>query len=155
MPDDAPPHEPYSYRNDPAVPKFPDDRPILIFDGVCVLCSRSANLVIRHDKNDKFRLLAAQSPIGQALYKHYGLNHTDFDTMILLSDGLPWFKSESVIRTAESLGFPWSSAKLLRIFPRLIRDRFYAWVARNRFRIFGKHEACYLPSAEKRSRFLQ
>ncbi len=135
--------------------EIPDDRPILIFDGGCVLCSRSANFVLRHDNHDAFRLLAAQSPIGQALYKHYGLNHVDFDTMILLEGGRPWFKSESAIRTAERLGFPWSSAKLLRIFPRPLRDRIYENIARNRFRIFGKREVCYLPTPENRRRFLQ
>lgn len=146
---------PYSYRDDPAVPKFPDDQPVLIFDGVCVLCSHSASFVLRHDKNDMFQLLAAQSPIAQAIYRHYGLNPTDFDTMILLSDGRLWLKSESAIHTAERLGFPWSSAKLLRIIPLSLRDRFYDWVARNRFRIFGRRESCYVPSAENRHRFLQ
>lgn len=147
--------EAYSYRTDPAVPEFSDDRPILIFDGVCVLCSRSANFILRHDKQDTFRLLAAQTPVGQAIYKHYNLNPTDFETMILLADGRPWLKSESIIRTAALLGFPWSCAKILRIIPRALRDRGYEWIARNRFKIFGRRETCYLPTIEARGRFLQ
>jgi predicted DCC family thiol-disulfide oxidoreductase YuxK len=152
---EAPIREAFSYRTDPAVPEFSDDRPILIFDGVCVLCSRSVNFVLRHDKRDRFRLLAAQTPIGQAIYKHYSLNPTDFETIILLFGGKPWLKSESVIQTAMLLGFPWSCARILRIFPRALRDRVYEWIARNRFRIFGRRETCYLPTAETRARFLQ
>ena len=65
---------PYSYRGDPAVPAFPDDRPIIIFDGYCALCSGWARFVLRHDPRGVYRLLPAQSPLGHALYVHYGLN---------------------------------------------------------------------------------
>ena len=61
----------FSYRDDPAVPAFPDDRPLIVFDGVCVLCSASARFVLRHDEAGRFRLTAAQSSVGQALYRHH------------------------------------------------------------------------------------
>src|ERR1700730_2973718 len=102
--------EPYSYRQDATVPHFPDDRPIIIFDGHCVLCSGWANFVLRHDRAGKYRLLAAQSPLGRALYIHLGLDPDDYQTSILLADGVAWLKSEGSIRMAEGLGFPWSTA---------------------------------------------
>ncbi len=77
---------PYSYRDDPAVPRSADDKPAIIFDGNCVLCSNSAQFVMRHDEVGAFRLMAAQSPLGEALYRHYGLQVTDYETMILIAD---------------------------------------------------------------------
>ena len=104
---------PYSYRDDPAVPAFPDDRPVIIFDGECVLCSGSAQFVLRHDKRRIYRFLAAQTPLGRALYGHYGLDTQDYETMIVIADGIATFKSEAVVRIAEGLGLPWSLAALI------------------------------------------
>jgi predicted DCC family thiol-disulfide oxidoreductase YuxK len=144
----------YSYRQDSAVPPFADDKPIIIFDGLCVLCSGSAAFVLRHDKAGVFRLLAAQSPLGDALYAHYGLDPRNYETMILVADGVASFKSEAAIRIAGKLGFPWSLACAFRIVPLSWRDRFYTWVARNRLRWFGKRDACYLPDPRHADRFL-
>ena len=145
---------PYSYRQDSAVPPFADDKPIIIFDGLCVLCSTSAAFVLRHDTAGAFRLLAAQSPLGTALYSHYGLDPQDYETMILIADGVAWFKSEAAIRIAKGLGFPWSLAGVLRIVPLALRDRIYAWVAGNRLNWFGKRDTCYLPDPRHADRFL-
>src|ERR1700722_14856084 len=97
------PREAYSYRSDPAVPAFPDDRPIIIFDGKCVFCSVFARFILRHDRTRRFRLLAAQTPIGAALYQHYGPPTADYETNILLANGRAWFKSEASIRIFEGL----------------------------------------------------
>lgn len=145
---------PHSYRADPAVPPFADDKPVIIFDGLCALCSGSAAFVLRHDKTGVFRLLAAQSPLGQALYAHYRLDPTDYETMILIADGVAWFKSEAAIRIAQGLGLPWSLAVLFRVVPRAWRDAVYAWVARNRIRWFGARTVCYRPDAKFAGRFL-
>jgi predicted DCC family thiol-disulfide oxidoreductase YuxK len=147
--------EPYSYRRDPGVPAFPDDRPIIIFDGYCALCSGWARFVLRHDPQGTYRLLSAQSPLGHALYIHYGLDPEDYETNILLCDGVAWFKSEGSIRMAEGLGRPWSLlGGAFRILPRPIRDRLYETVARNRLRLFGKREACFVPDLNYQDRFL-
>ncbi len=145
---------PYSYRDDPAVPKFADDRPVVIFDGHCVLCSRSAQFVLRHDRRGAFRLLAAQTPLGHALYVHYGLDPQDYRSMILIADGLAWLKSEAIIRIAQGLGLPWSLAATLRVLPRALRDRLYDVLARNRFRVFGRRATCYRPAPREADRFL-
>ncbi len=145
---------PYSYRGDMAVPAFADDKPIIIFDGHCVLCSGWAQFVIRHDPTAKFRLLAAQTPLGHALYEHYGLDPKNYETNILLADGTAWFKSEGSIRMAEGLGWPWRLAGGFRLLPRALRDRAYEALARNRFRIFGRHEVCFTPTPDIAARFL-
>src|SRR3990167_3183195 len=124
----------YSYRDDPAVPAFPDDRPIIIFDGHCALCSGWARFVLRHDPEGRYRLLPAQSPLGYALYVHYGLDPEDYQTNILIDEGRAWFKSEGSIRMAEGLGFPWFLAASFRLLPLPLRDWLYEWVARNRLR---------------------
>jgi predicted DCC family thiol-disulfide oxidoreductase YuxK len=146
--------EPFSYRSDPAVPKFPDDRPIIIFDGHCALCSGWARFVLRHDARGVYRLLPAQSPLGRALYIHYGLHPEDYETNILVADGVAWFKSEGSIRMAEGLGWPWSLAGAFRILPRAWRDALYGFIARNRLRLFGRRETCYLHERGYEDRFL-
>jgi predicted DCC family thiol-disulfide oxidoreductase YuxK len=145
---------PYSYRSDAAVPSFPDDRPIIVFDGYCALCSGWAQFVLRHDAAEKYRLLPAQSPLGRAIYVHYGLHPDDYETNILIENGVAWFKSEGSIRMAEGLGLPWSLAAAFRIFPVRLRDPLYEFIARNRLRFFGKRESCYVPDAQDRHRFL-
>ncbi len=145
---------PFSYRDDPAVPAFPDDRPIIVFDGVCVLCSAWVGFVLRHDTRGRYRLLTAQSELGQALYLHYGLDPVDYETNLLLSHGRLFVKSEGSIRMAEGLGFPWRLAGVLRLIPLRLRDLLYEWVARNRLRWFGTRTTCYLPKPADRARFL-
>jgi len=136
------------------VPSFPDDHPIIVFDGYCALCSGWAQFVLRHDSAGKYRLLPAQSPLGRAIYVHYGLHPDDYETNILIENGVAWFKSEGSIRMAEGLGFPWSLAAAFRILPVGWRDRLYAFIARNRLKFFGKRESCYRPDAQDRHRFL-
>jgi predicted DCC family thiol-disulfide oxidoreductase YuxK len=144
----------YSYRSDWAVPSFPDDRPIVIFDGNCALCSTFARFILRVDRKRRFRLMAAQTPLGAALYKYYGLFAGDYLTNILLEDGRIWLKSEGSIRIFEGLGFPWSMATAGRSLPRGVRDRLYDIIARNRLRWFGRRATCFLPEPRHADWFL-
>jgi len=145
---------PYGYRDDPEVPAFPDDRPIIVFDGYCALCSGWAQFVLRHDARGVYGLLAAQTPLGRALYVHYGLDPQDYETNILIADGVATFKSEACIRMAEGLGLPWSLAAGFRALPLSWRDRLYAILARNRLRVFGRRATCYVPDHRYADRFL-
>jgi predicted DCC family thiol-disulfide oxidoreductase YuxK len=145
---------PYSYRDDPTVPAFPDDRPIIIFDGYCALCSGWAQFVLRHDTRGVYRLLPAQTPLGRALYVHYGLDPQDYETNILIADGVATFKAEACIRMAEGLGPPWSLAAIFRVLPPSLRDKLYGILARNRLRVFGQRTACYRPEARHADRFV-
>jgi predicted DCC family thiol-disulfide oxidoreductase YuxK len=146
--------EAFSYRNDPTVPTFPDDRPIIIYDGKCHLCSGFVRFVLRHDRRDCFRFIAAQLPLGVALYRHYDLDPIDYETNILLDQGRPWFKSEGSIRMFERLGFPWSLLAIGRLLPLSLRDRLYETIARNRLRWFGVRETCFLLDPNQAEKFL-
>ncbi len=145
---------PYSWRDDPSVPAFTDDHPLVIFDGYCGLCSRIAQFILRHDRAGTFRLLPAQTALGAAIYRHFELDAEDYETFILLKDGKGHFASDAGLELFRSLGLPWSALWLTRFVPRSVRDGIYFWIARNRMRVFGRSEICYLPAPEHRNRFL-
>lgn len=144
----------FSYRSDPAIPAFPDDRPIVVFDGACVLCSRMLRFLLKYDPKRRLRFLPAQTPLGAALYAHYGKAPADYETHMLIEDGLAFYKSEAAIRMLTHLGAPWSLATLGRILPASWRDAFYDLIARNRLRWFGARDVCYRPAPEDAERFL-
>ena len=146
--------QPYSYQTDTLVPPFPDDRAVVFYDGVCVLCSGFARFVIRHDVERKIMLCQAQSPLGQAIYRHYGLSATEFETYLLLWQGRLFVKSAAFFEIMGIIGGVWSLVRILRIFPVFIRERTYDFIARNRYRWFGKRDLCEAPSLEERGRFL-
>ncbi|KAB2912375.1 MAG: thiol-disulfide oxidoreductase DCC family protein [Hyphomicrobiaceae bacterium] len=145
---------PYSYRADPAVPAFPDDKAIIVFDGVCVLCTASARFVIKRDRVRAFRFATAQSPLGQALYRHYGLDPDAFETNLVLSGGRAFGKLDSVAATGLHLGGVWRLLALLRVIPRPIGDWLYDQVARNRYALFGRNDRCMIPPPDWRNRFI-
>jgi len=128
---------PYSYREDPAVPAFPDDRPLVLFDGDCALCSGSARKILKADRAGLFRLAPTQSPLGQALLMHYGVDPQDPATMLLIQDGVARERSDAVLAIAAQLPAPYRWAIIGRIAPRFIRDRLYDFVARRRRRFPG------------------
>ena len=145
----------YEYRADPAVPRFADDRPVIIFDGHCVLCSAFAQFVLKRDRDARFRLLAAQSDLGHALYRHFGLDPVNYDTYVLLQDGKAYVRSDASIRILHGLGGTWSLlAMSARIVPAPLRDAFYDLIARNRLRWFGARAQCFLPDPSQADRFL-
>src|SRR5690349_1762852 len=127
----------YSWREDPSVPAFADDRPVLIFDGHCVLCSSFAQFILRHDRE-----------------RRLGLHPTDYETNIRLEGGRAWLNCEGSIRIFERLGLPWSLMAIGRLLPRPVRDWLYEIVARNRLRWFGRRATCYLPDPAEADRFL-
>ena len=142
----------FSYRSDAAVPPFPDDRPVFIFDGVCVLCSSGARWLMRHDRRQRFRYATAQSGTGAALYRHYGV---ELDaTYLLLSEGLAYGKSDGYLQMCQLLGGWWRLLLVLGLLPRSWRDWAYDVLARNRYRWFGKVEYCQLLPASLRQSLL-
>ncbi len=146
--------EPYSWRADPEVPAFADDRPLIVFDGECVLCSANARFVLRHDRRRRFRLTTAQGPLGAALYRHFGLRADEDGTIPVLEGGRLLTDSDSALAIPAGLGWPWRIAAAARIVPRRLRDPLYAWVARNRLRWFGRRETCWVPAPADSDRIL-
>jgi len=104
--------------------------------------------------DDKRAIVPPKTPLGRALYVHYGLDPEDYETNILIADGVATFESEACIRMAEGLGLPWSLAAVFRVLPRPWRDRLYGVLARNRLRVFGRRDTCYAPAPHDAERFL-
>jgi predicted DCC family thiol-disulfide oxidoreductase YuxK len=147
--------EPHSWRADPHVPEFDDSQPLIVFDGDCVLCSRSMRLILRLDKKQRFRFATAQGAIGQGLYRHLGLPTDIFETYLLVSDGRAYQRTAAVIEIAKRLGWPWKAGAALVIIPRPVRDALYNLVARHRYRIFGRSTACGIADPAVRERILE
>ncbi|HEX9446867.1 MAG TPA: DCC1-like thiol-disulfide oxidoreductase family protein [Dongiaceae bacterium] len=143
----------YSYRKDPTVPFFSDQHPIIVYDGLCALCSGWVSIVLRYDHRRRFRLVPAQAPLGQALYRHYGLDPENFESNMLIEEGEVWLKSEACLRMAAGLGSFWPILGWSRILPLRWRDRAYDHLARRRLR-FGRRKTCFLGNEDQRDRFL-
>jgi predicted DCC family thiol-disulfide oxidoreductase YuxK len=144
----------YSYRDDPAVPAFADDRPLFVFDGVCVLCSSGVRWLIRRDPAGRFRFATAQSPLGRAIYAHYGIDMDE--TYLLLDEGRVYVRSDGYLRVAAILGGAWRwLAVPARLIPRALCDAAYDLVARHRYRWFGKTDYCALIPSELKERVLR
>ncbi len=147
-------HPAYRYREDARVPAFPDEKALIVFDGVCVFCSGFAKFVLRHDRHNRLNLCTAQSDIGRALYIHYGLDPENYETNILLRDGRAYFKSDAFFEVVKLLGAGWPLLALLQIFPRGARNWLYDRIALNRYRLFGKTESCILLPPEYKAKIL-
>ncbi len=128
---------------------------ILVFDGKCVLCSRGVAFVLRRDHARKFRFAATQSRAGRRLMERYGLDPDSPETMILIDGERCYFQSAAMIRVSRNLGWPSKAAVALWLVPAPLRDALYRWLARNRLRLFGRRESCYVPAKEDRDRFLE
>lgn len=131
-----------------------DKGPVILFDGVCNLCNGAVQFVIRHDKANLFRFASLQSAFGQKILAQYNLSSTVFSSFILVEDNRIYTKSTGALKVSSRLnGYRWT--KFLLIIPSFLRNFFYNLIAKNRYRWFGKQEACWLPTPELKAKFLQ
>ena len=128
--------------------------PIIVFDAMCVLCSANAAFVLRHDRAGRFRLASMQGDIGAALYRQFGIDPANPETLIVVEDGWALRDSDAVLAIWAGLDRPWNGLAAFRIVPRWFRDPFYRWVARHRYRLFGRRPTCWIPTAEQARRVL-
>ncbi|WP_246021800.1 thiol-disulfide oxidoreductase DCC family protein [Alteraurantiacibacter aquimixticola] len=138
----------------PALPAHAAGHPVIVFDGMCVLCSANAQFVLKYDRKGHFRLAAMQGEVGSALYRHFGIDPADPDTMIVVDGNKALRDSDGVLAIYGALGWPWRALSIFKLVPRAIRDPFYRFVARNRYRIFGRRETCFVPRPEYMERIL-
>jgi predicted DCC family thiol-disulfide oxidoreductase YuxK len=127
---------------------------IIVFDGVCNFCNGSINLVMRNDPADTFRFAANQSAAGQALLAKHGIRADAVETVYLIEGETVYNQSTAALRIARKLRNPWPLLYACIVIPRPLRDGVYAWVATNRYRWFGKKEACRIPTPAERAKFL-
>ena len=133
---------------------FDASQPLIVFDGVCVLCSGFVRMVVRLDRKNRFRFATAQSPFGEALFRKYGLRTDSYETNLVLIDGAAFMRLESLVAVMAELGWPWRAARVLLLLPRPLRNWLYDRIARNRYALFGKKDSCDIPSAELRGRLI-
>lgn len=129
--------------------------PIVFFDGVCNLCDQSVQFIIRHDHRAHFRFATLQSPLGQQILRKYGRAAEAGESVLLLRHGRLFDRSRAALEICRSLSGLWPLLYFFVIVPPVLRDWIYEWVARNRYRWFGKKEACMIPTPELRSRFIE
>jgi predicted DCC family thiol-disulfide oxidoreductase YuxK len=136
-----------------AAEPWPDDD-VILYDGVCVFCSRWIRFVATRDKARRFRFTAIQSGYGTRLAQAFGIDPGDPDTNAVVHGGVAHFKSDGALTVLGALpGLGW--VRVLRVVPKPLRDAVYSLVARNRYRIFGKYEECFVPDAEMRGRVME
>ena len=131
---------------------FPDN--IILFDGICNLCSASVQFIIRRDSRNVFRFASLQSTTGQRLLEQFSLEKSQLHSIILIKKGKLFQRSNAALEIAKELGGVWSIFYGFKMFPLFFRDAIYNWISRNRYKFFGKKNECWLPTPELKSRFI-
>ena len=134
--------------------------PIILYDGVCGLCNRLVQFLLKHDREGHLRFASLQSDFAEKVLRRHGLNAKDLDTVHVVEnydqpDERVLQRSDAILRAGRELGGFWgASSTIARVVPRPLRDIVYKLVATNRYRLFGKYDTCMLPDPSQRSRFL-
>lgn len=134
--------------------------PIVLYDGVCGLCNRLVQFLLKHDKHGRLRFASLQSDFAAKALQRHGIDPKDLDTLHVIEnyeqpDERVLQRSNAILRAGRELGGLWSvSSAAAKVVPRPLRDVVYRFVARNRYRVFGKYDTCMLPQPNQRSRFL-
>ncbi|MCJ2035224.1 thiol-disulfide oxidoreductase DCC family protein [Methylobacterium sp. J-068] len=128
--------------------------PVILFDAECVLCSANARFVLEKDRRGVFHLASMQGDVGQALYREHGMDPEDPVSLLVLEGDRVRRDSDAVLSIYERLGFPWNLLRAFRIVPAGLRDPVYRFVARNRYRLFGRRDTCWVAPERFRERIL-
>ena len=128
---------------------------VVLFDGVCNLCNGAVQFLIRRDRKDVFRFASLQSEPAQSLLKGHQLKSDQFDSIVVVKAGRVYERSDAVMILADALGFPWKLMVAGKVLPRFLRDGLYNFIARNRYRIFGRRESCMIPDPALKQKFLE
>ena len=141
-------------------PSRPQGAHLVLYDGVCGLCNRLLQFLLKHDHRAVFSFASLQSATGKAMVARWGGDPEDLSSFYVVADFLTpdarvVTKSDAALFVAGSLGWPWKLARVAGVLPKALRDRLYDVIARNRYRFFGRYEQCLIPSEESRSRFVE
>ncbi|MDT0607658.1 thiol-disulfide oxidoreductase DCC family protein [Croceitalea rosinachiae] len=132
-----------------------DGKKIILFDGVCNLCNSSIQFVIKHDTDDVFRYAALQSEVGRELILERGIDTTQIDSIILIDPGVAYYtKSDAALEIGKDLKGYRTLSNFFKVFPVGLRNLIYDFVARNRYKWYGKQDACMIPTPELQAKFL-
>jgi len=134
---------------------LPENKKIILFDGVCNLCNGAVQFIIKHDKKDIFRFVALQSELGIEICKYIGIDQIKIDSIILYHPGVAYYyKSSAVLEIGEDLGGIYNLTFILKIFPEKLRNYIYDYIAKNRYKWYGKKESCMIPTPELKAKFI-
>jgi predicted DCC family thiol-disulfide oxidoreductase YuxK len=134
---------------------LPRDKKIILFDGVCNLCDATVQFLIKRDKKDIFRFVALQSQLGQEIVKYIGIDTSKTDSIILYEPGKAYYyKARAALEIASEIGGFYSLLSVFKILPNSLNNSVYDYVARNRYKWYGKKDACMLPTPEMKAKFL-
>ena len=135
--------------------QLPKHKQLVLFDGVCNLCDASVQYIIKHDKDNAFLFTALQSEVGQQIIKEFNIDTNKIDSIILYSNeyGIS-YKSTAALKIASKLGFPRNLLSVFLIIPSIIRNWIYDYIAKNRYKWYGKKEECMIPTPDLKSKFL-
>lgn len=131
------------------------NHPVILFDGVCNLCNSSVQFIIKHDKKGIFRFASLQSEFGKKIIQQFDLANKNIDSVMLLENNAIKLKSTAALQIAKGLSGIYSALYGFIIVPRFIRDSVYDFIARNRYRWFGKQESCMIPRPELKKLFIE
>jgi predicted DCC family thiol-disulfide oxidoreductase YuxK len=131
-----------------------DNRPVVLFDGVCNLCNRLVQFIIKKDKKKQFLFASLQGKTGQDVLKKFSLPANDLNSFVLLEENRIYTKSTAGLKMLKKLGGGWQLLYAFIIVPKFIRNGIYNWIASNRYKWYGKKDACMIPTAELKERFL-
>ena len=131
------------------------DKDVILFDGVCNLCNSSVDFVLRHDTKKAFLFASLQSDAGKELLEKAGLEESYLDSIVLYSEGSVYVGADAALRIAAKLRFPFNLLTVGRLIPGPLRTMVYNYIARNRYRWFGKQDSCRLPTPEEKERFIE
>jgi len=128
---------------------------VILFDGVCHLCQGAVKFIIKRDPAGRFRFASLQSEAGSRLLQASGAHVESLDSVVLIENGSYYIRSAAALRIARGLRYPWPLLYALIVVPKGLRDAVYQFIARHRYRWFGKDETCLVPTRELRERFLE
>jgi predicted DCC family thiol-disulfide oxidoreductase YuxK len=129
--------------------------PIILFDGVCNLCAWAVRFIIERDPKGYFHFAPLQSDVGRSLLVEHEIDPANTDSFVLVENGLACTESTAALRVARKLSLPWPAFYAGIILPPFVRDPIYRFIARNRYRWFGKQDSCMIPTPELRARFVE
>ena len=129
------------------------NNPIILFDGLCNLCSGTVDFLLKHDRKKQFRFASLQSNAGKLLIQKFQIP-TVTDSVILIKSNKIYIESVAIIEISKMLSYPWKLGIILKIFPEKIRDGLYRIISKNRYRWFGKKEICRIPNSVEKSLFI-
>lgn len=127
---------------------------IVLIDGVCNLCVSVVHFILKHEKNQDIKFASIQDSIGADLMQQYGLARNDLSSVVLIKNNQAYQYSDAALEISRDLKLPWSLLTYFKFLPKFIRDFCYRLVAKNRYKIFGKKESCFIPTPELKGRFL-